>query len=120
MRGDDQVQPGLVLLADVVVDVDQRRRVRRRSRISICSVRLEDAAEQLAGRRPVQHDAERVVAVGRERVLDGEAAARAPRRALDVHASATACAEPCRSLRSALAVSDRRAPTLEIFAAARK
>ena len=51
---------------------------------SICSLRLAHAAEQLAGRRAVQHDAERVVAVGREGVVEREAAARAPRRAVDV------------------------------------
>ncbi len=47
-------------------------------------VAAEDAAEELPGRRAVQHDAERVFAVGRERVIHRDAAARAPRRAVDM------------------------------------
>ncbi len=45
---------------------------------------LDRAAKQLAGRNRVQLHAEAVFAVGRERVLDRDAAARAERRALDV------------------------------------
>ena len=42
------------------------------------------AAVELSGRDRVQHHPEDVLAVGRERVHDGDAAARAERRALDV------------------------------------
>ena len=52
--------------------------------ISSCSLRLATLPNSSPDRRAVQHDAERVLAVGRERVHDRDAAARAPRRAFDV------------------------------------
>ena len=67
-----------------------------------------DAAEQLAGRRAVQHDAERVVAVGRERVSRAPGRRACPTACRRRAASATPCADLDGELRRAgVAVADR-------------
>ena len=76
---------------------------------SICSLRLETLPNRMPDRRAVQHDAERVVAVGRERVGERDAAARAPRRAVDVlHLRLRARHLEGRLRRARVAIADRQ------------
>ena len=103
-----EVQTRLGLLRHPVIDVEERcaLAVDRDFDLLVAHV----AAEEFPGRHAVQHDAERVVAVGGERVEHGEAAARTPGRSFDVrHLRLRARNLIRRFARAGVAIADREA-----------